>query len=194
MREQKLVRYFGKYKALSVDDIKLISTGFKLKKYKSGAYLSRAGELATDLFFIEEGILKITVPGFEDEELVYCFLEENQLMAFLYSLYDQVPALQNLRAATDCQVMEISRSKLMDLFEKAPDLRMLIDHIAHLSMVDMIHTKNAYLALDSRKGYELLLERQPEIARRVALRDIASYLNITPQSLSRIRGVISGQK
>jgi hypothetical protein len=54
-------------------------------------------------------------------------------------------------------------------------------------MAEMINTKNTYLGLTAAQKYVKLLELQPEVARTAPLMDIASYLDITPQSLSRVR-------
>ena len=47
-----------------------------------------------------------------------------------------------------------------------------------------------YYWMDKKEQYKLMLKRQPEIFQRISLKDIASYLNVTPQSLSRIRTLI----
>ena len=108
-------------------------------------------------------------------------------MGFLYSLYSNIPAEQGLEAACDSTVMQISRKNLYILFEALPFLKSVIDQIAHLTMVEMINTKNIYLSTKSSERYEKLLKHQPGLVLHVPLIDIASYLGITAQSLSRIR-------
>ncbi|MBB5634406.1 DNA-binding MarR family transcriptional regulator [Pedobacter cryoconitis] len=98
-------------------------------------------------------------------------MEEGQFMTFLYSMYGNIPAKQGLQAACDLEA----------------HLRALIDEIAQLSMAEMVTIKNLYLTGNALAKYELFLRKQPATASRVALTDIASYLGITPQSLSRIR-------
>jgi CRP-like cAMP-binding protein len=63
----------------------------------------------------------------------------------------------------------------------------LIDRITYQRLLDKIQIRNAYLGQDSATRYKLFMEQEPDIALRVPLKDIASYLEITPQSLSRIR-------
>jgi len=75
----------------------------------------------------------------------------------------------------------------MDLYARLPYLRELIDGVIQKGLIEKINTRNAYLGLDSAARYQLFLSRQPEIATRVSLTDVASYLEVTPQSLSRIR-------
>jgi hypothetical protein len=63
----------------------------------------------------------------------------------------------------------------------------LINQVTHQALLDKIAIRNAYLGQDSTTRYKTFMANQPEIASKVPLSDIASYLGITPQSLSRIR-------
>jgi CRP-like cAMP-binding protein len=98
-----------------------------------------------------------------------------------------VPADEDIQAACDAEVLAISKTRLIALYEKLPYLKGLINEIIQQALLDKIQTRNAYLGLNAVTRYRLFMMRQPDIALRVPLNDIASYLGITPQSLSRIR-------
>jgi len=66
-------------------------------------------------------------------------------------------------------------------------LKPLITQITHQALLDKIAIRTAYLGQDSTTRYKMFMTSQPEIALRIPLSEIASYLGITPQSLSRIR-------
>ena len=68
-----------------------------------------------------------------------------------------------------------------------PYLKELINGITTQSLLEKINVRNSYLGEDAATRYRNFLMRQPDIALRVSLSDIASYLGITQQSLSRIR-------
>ena len=182
-----LIQYLQQFKILNTEEKAIIQESFQLVKYKAGETLSLAGKVTQKLFFIAEGILKITIPNNEIRDHAYFFMEENQFMSFLYSMYENIPAEQGLEASHDSIVMQIDKKGLFILFEKLPFFRALIDKIAHLTMVDMINTKNMYLSVKSSDRYAKLLLHQPALVKYVPLIDIASYLGITAQSLSRIR-------
>lgn len=182
-----LIRYLKQFDQLSDDDVNTISADFQKSELKIGEKLTKAGTVVSQLFFISKGILKITLPREEDRDLVYYFLTSNRLTTFLYSVYGNVPAQQGLEAACDCEILSLDKEKLYDIFDKIPHFRTLLDHISHTSIVEMINTKNTYLSHDALKSYQLFLKNEPQVALNVALVDIASYLGITPQSLSRVR-------
>jgi CRP-like cAMP-binding protein len=178
-----LVNYLQQFKEISPEDAAIITHAFERKVYKQGESLVRAGDVVEELYFINKGILKITI----QREITYYFMKEHQFMSFLYSLYTNAPVEQSLFAVFDTEVLSVNKEQLFLLFDRLPYFKTLLDEIAHLSMVEMINVKNAYLGCDSSERYLLFLERQPEIALKVPQIDIASYLGITPQSLSRIR-------
>lgn len=128
----------------------------------------KAGTIAGKLFFIDKGVLKITVPHPSEKDIVYYFMEEGQFMTFLYSMYGNIPAEQGLQAACDTEVHFISYEQLFQLYEKLPYLRPLLDEDAQLSMANMVTVKNLYLSGDALTKYKLFLSKQPATASRVA--------------------------
>jgi CRP-like cAMP-binding protein len=84
-------------------------------------------------------------------------------------------------------VSAIHKARLLELYKRLPYLGGLIDRITQQRLLDKIRIRNAYLGQDASSRYRLFMTQEPEIALRVPLNDIASYLGITPQSLSRIR-------
>lgn len=181
------INYLQAFRSISEDDQQVLKRSFEAVHFKQGEYISHAGTVSNALYFINKGILKVTVPREDEKDITYYFMKEHQFMGFLYSLYNGLPTEQGLQSLTDAELLVCGREQLMSLFEQLPYFRDMLNEIAHLSMVDMINTRNAYLGCASSKRYQLFIDKQPEIALKVPLVDIASYLGITPQSLSRIR-------
>jgi CRP-like cAMP-binding protein len=184
---KNVIEYLRGYKQINDADAQMILTAFEPVSFKRGEWLSEAGTLSRKLYFMNKGILKITTSDERGNEFAYFFMEGNQFMGFLYSLYGNVPTLQGLQAATDCELSVIDKDSLLTLYKNLPYLKPLIDQIAYLSMAEMVHIRNSYLTGSAKDKYELLLKKQPEVALYVMQMDIASYLSITPESLSRIR-------
>jgi CRP-like cAMP-binding protein len=182
-----LIDLLLQYRQITTEDQSEILRSFQQKEIKAGDRLITAGSVARQLYFIESGILKITIPHPKEKDMVYHFMKEGQFMTFLYSMYGNIPAQQNLEAACDSEVYFISYQSLVRLYEKLPFLKPLIDEIAQLTMAQMVNTKNMYMTGDALNKYQLFMREERDVAVRVALADIASYLGMTPQSLSRIR-------
>jgi CRP-like cAMP-binding protein len=182
-----LITYLLSFRAISKEDQQILLGSFKSVHFRQGEYLSHLGSVSNELYFINKGMLKITVSSEDEKDITYYFMTAHQFMGFLYSLYNGIPTEQGLQAVTDVEVLVISKEQLMVLFEQLTYFREMLNEIAFSSMVDMVNTRNTYLGCKSSQRYQLLIDRQPAIALTAPLVDIASYLGITPQSLSRIR-------
>lgn len=82
--------------------------------------------------------------------------------------------------------MSITRNRLLELYEKLPYMKELIDQRNQLHLIEKVNTRNTYLGEDAESKYKLFMTQYPDIVLRIPLKDIASYLGITPQSLGRI--------
>ncbi|MCF6404700.1 Crp/Fnr family transcriptional regulator [Chitinophaga filiformis] len=172
---------------LSADDQLAILDAFEYRTYKEGATLFQSAHICRQLFFVCKGILRILAQSENGNEVTHYFISENRFCTILNSFINRVVAHETIEAACDAEVLSIDRAALMDLYEKYPALKTAIDNSIQKTLLEKINTRNAYLGYDSSERYRLFLERQPDIANRVSLGDIASYLGITQQSLSRIR-------
>jgi CRP-like cAMP-binding protein len=182
-----LIAFLLLFQSINEDDQQLISTAFTAKSFREGDYLFQSGHICKDLFFICKGVIRIVVQNGKGNEVTHFFLKENQFCTILNSFNNGVQAEESIQAACDTAVLSISKGRLLALYEKLPYLKSLIDQIMQQALLDKIQIRNAYLGHDSSERYRLFMIRQPEIALRVPLNDVASYLGITPQSLSRIR-------
>jgi CRP-like cAMP-binding protein len=182
-----LIHFLKQHHSFSAAAEKYIEAAFKPVIFKEGEELSRPGTINKELFFIVDGVLRIVIRNEKGNEITHYFLKENQFCTILNSFHNQVPAEEWIQAACSCEVLQINRVALLNLYQQVPDLQALIDQITQQALINKINVRNAYLGQDSTNRYRLFITRQADIARRVSLTDTASYLGITPQSLSRIR-------
>lgn len=183
----RLIAFLQQHRFLSADEQALITAAFEQRHYKEGEALFKAGHVCRELFFICDGVIRITVTNQKGVELTHFFLKEDSFTTILYSFNNETIADESIQAACDADVLAISKSKLLILYNKIAVFKELIDQITQQKLMDKIKIRNAYLGEDSETRYHLFMQQQPDIVRRVPLKDIAGYLGITPQSLSRIR-------
>jgi len=182
-----LIQFLRLFKDISPPDEELIVSHAKFRSVKEGDILLNEGQHARAFFFICNGVLKIVSYNEKGTPVIKFFLKENQFCTILNSFENEVPALESIVAACDTELIVFSRESLYDLYEAISYFKGLIAGITHQSLLDKIQIRNSYLGEDATTRYQKFLLRQPEIALRVSLSDVASYLGITQQSLSRIR-------
>lgn len=185
--DHPLLNYLQLFQPIPEEDRSLIASSFGHRAVQEGDDLFKGGKVCREMFFIIKGVLRIVVTNDKGIRVTHYFLGENQFCTILASFNNGSPAEESIQAACDAEVLAITRPGLLALYEKIPYLKELIDLITQQRLLDKIQLRNAYLGLDSSARYRLFLLRQPDVALRVSLQDIASYLEITPQSLSRIR-------
>ena len=168
-------------------DQELILTAWQPRAVAEGQTLAAADSICQEQFFIQEGVLRIMAQQPSGKEVTYFFLNAGQLCTILHSFENQVPAAESIQAACAAQVLAISRARLEMLYQQLPYLRERINQITQQALLDKVRLRNAYLGMDSTARYQHFLRQQPDVVRQVPLADVASYLGITPQSLSRIR-------
>ncbi|MGO4290335.1 Crp/Fnr family transcriptional regulator [Chitinophaga sp. RAB17] len=168
-------------------DWELLSAGLSTRTVKEGTVLLAEGKVAKEIFFISKGVLRLVKHSEEGEDITLFFLKEYRCATVLDSYSQQTPAAYRLEAACEAELTVMHREQLLWLYEKIPYLQSLITTINQRVLMEKIETRNEYTGLDATQRYRHFMQQEPDIAARVPLSTIASFLGITQQSLSRIR-------
>lgn len=148
--------------------------------------LLEEGQVAHTLYYIRKGCLRLFFCH-EGKDITFQFFFEGDFVASFDSLYKRQPSLFALESIEPAELLCIDREAFFRLIEQNPALRRryeekLIDRFRSYQLLFLSRIKNS-----PRQRYEELLETYPQIILRVPQHYIASYLGITPVSLSRIR-------
>ena len=179
--------YLHQFRPISEADRDTILSFFTRETVEEGQFLSREGKICTRLYYICRGLLRIVSTSDKGTDRTHYFYKENQICTILKSFEEGTIADAGIQAACDGEVLAIAKPRLGQLFASLPWLKDVLDRVFQRQLLEKVETRNAYLGVDAETQYRIFVERQPDIALRVPMKDIASYLGITPQSLSRIR-------
>ncbi|QNK64414.1 cyclic nucleotide-binding domain-containing protein [Pedobacter sp. PAMC26386] len=168
-------------------DQETICKNIQFRKVIEGEVLLQEGKLAKELFFVCKGILKIVTINEKGNSVTQFFLKEHRFCTILNSLNNNVPANESIVAACDAELIVFSKDILLQLYVTIPYLKDLIGGIIQQGLLDKIQIRNSYMGEGATIRYQKFISQQPDIALRVPLSDVASYLGMTQQSLSRIR-------
>ncbi len=184
---ESLISYMMSLRRLTEEEKTVIAAYFQASVLEEGDYLFRGGRVCTKFFFIVSGIVRMVAVNDKGVEVTHFFVGENQFCTILASFNDETIAEDSIQCCSSAVVLSIRKSQLLALYRELPFMKDLIDQVNQRRLLEKIRLKNIYSGEDSAGRYRLFLREQPEIAGRVPLGHLASYLNITPQSLSRIR-------
>jgi CRP/FNR family transcriptional regulator, anaerobic regulatory protein len=184
-------RFLNVYKEIPSTDFELIAQHLQHRDIVPGQVLLQQGRTAKELFFVAAGILKIVSTSEKGNDVIQFFIKENKFCTILYSFNAGVAAHERIVAATHGELLVFSRASLDALYDKLPYFKSLVESITQQALIDKIQIRNNLMGEEAATRYHKFIAQQPDIVLRVPLSDIASYLGITQQSLSRIRRNIS---
>jgi CRP-like cAMP-binding protein len=138
---KELISRLRDFHQITMDDEKLIVQAFKKQRFKAGEWLIKPGKVTCKLFFVMNGILKVTVRACDDREEVFSFVQKYTFVTFLYSVYSNTPSYHCLQAACDTEVLMLDDRAWNNLYAHLPYLRTVFDQIQILFMADMFFVK-----------------------------------------------------
>jgi CRP-like cAMP-binding protein len=180
--------------AFSEDEQEIIKSYLTPKKIRKKQYLLQEGDVCRAIAFVEKGALREYTVDEKGTEHIFQFALEGWTISDLYSFMTSNPATYNIDALEDSELVLITKSAQEEILKKVPkfetyNLMQLTG--AYLAMQKRI-TSIISLSLEDR--YVYLTKLYPDIVQRVPQHMIASYMGLTPETLSRIRKKISSNK
>jgi CRP-like cAMP-binding protein len=158
----------------------------KTKTYKKGEYLLKEGETCRYLFFINEGLTKSFFYK-NDKEFIMRFFGENVLFSVFDSYITQAPSNFMVMALETTTVTLIGYDKMEILCKNHHCMETFFRKLLSVATVKMVKRISDMLEQDATEQYNKFVEENSSILQRINLGDLAKYLGITQQSLSRIR-------
>lgn len=183
----KLISALGFGGILTKQDVDLIASHYKNRTLKAGEHFQELHKIANEIAFIESGILRVYAADLNGNEATKYFFRENQFFVDLESYYMSTPATDAFQAVTSCELYTIHKSVLDKLSKEIPNLYIFIKSITEAALLNKIKDNDFLNFGDAKTKYLEFVKRYPALAQQIPQQYIASYLKITPQSLSRIR-------
>lgn len=184
---EKLKSVLGFGGILSKQDIDSIASNFKNKKFKADEHFQNFDKIVNEIAFVESGILRVYATLQNGSEVTKYFIRENQFFVDLESYYIAKPSTDAIQAVVNTELYTISKPVLEKLSNEIPNMYIFIKSITEVALLNKIKDNDFLNFGDAKTKYLEFIKRYPVLAQQVPQQYIASYLKITPQSLSRIR-------
>ncbi len=185
-----LINYLLQFGQLNPQQIALIKDKASEVELRKGKYFSEAGKISKNVAFITAGILRVCYYSNQGEEITKYFVDENNFAVDLNSFTAKIPSSEYIQAVTDCSLIVFTTDALNELSNGIPQWDNIINQITAKSMVEKVNRISPMMAEDAKTRYLHFLEKFPQLANRIPLSYLASYLGITQSSLSRIRRAV----
>jgi CRP-like cAMP-binding protein len=184
---EELIQYLLQFGRLNQEQIELIQSKAKWQILPKGAYFSEAGKVAGKIGYITEGVFRVCYYDKSGEGYTRYFVYENRFVADINSFRDELPSAEYIEAVTDCTLLVFNKLDFEFLASTITGWTDIFSKITSYVMENKMKASSNMLVQDAQTRYMHFLEHYPGLANRVPLSMLASYLGITPSSLSRIR-------
>ena len=179
--------YLSQKSSLSKEEITHIMTHFVEKKVKRNEILVDFDCICNQFYFIEKGAVRIYAINSEGVELSRFFAFENTFCTALPSFIDQKPTYEYLQAIEPCRLVVISRKDFYLLVDKYIEFERIYRKILEFSFINNQQRIYSYQGFTALERVQLLIKMQPDFLLRVSNKLAASYLGMSPSTLSRTK-------
>lgn len=190
---EKLIESIRKKVDLHDNDVEILKHYFIPKKVRKRQYVLNAGDVCQYITFVEKGMLRsFTVDG-EGNEYVVQFAIEGWWVSDMGSFVSGESAMYNIEALEDCELLNLNKAGMDEFLVKLPVMERFFRLLMQRNIVALQRRVIAYMSLSAEEKYLRLMEVAPDIMQRASQQHIASYLSITPETLSRVRKKVSAR-
>jgi CRP-like cAMP-binding protein len=186
---ESLFQFFDEVLVLTASEKESLETLITLRKYKRHEDIQAIGATCKNIYFIAKGIARIYY--YKDGlDVTEQFSFENQLVVRAESLFNSTPSRKGIQALEPTEIWSIPSPALFALYDVFPRVERLFRLLFEQQHVQSILRLESLQFHTAEERYQELINDHKQIVQRIPQKYIASYLGITPVSLSRIRSKI----
>lgn len=187
----QLIAYLMQFGELTAQDIAEIASHVKQIDLRKGDYFVESGKICVNLGFILAGICRSCYYSKGGDDFTRYFIYEGRIIGDINSYLAQVPALEYIEAVTDCSLLTWSKAGFDQLEKSVANWTVIFAKLNAQVLENKLKMASNMLVQDGYTRYLNFLNHYPGLCNRVPQAMLASYLGLTPSSLSRIRRKIN---
>lgn len=184
---EPLLNYFQKVIPLNNEEKQLVIELFKPRLYRKRQYVLQEGDVCNQFNFIVRGCLRMYKVDDKGNTHILQFAAENWWLSNIGSFHERKPSELNIDALEDTMVLQISYDNLVFLYTKAPKFDRIFRVLIENSFVSLQKRLLQNISSTAEERYLFFSESYSHLNNRLPQTQIASFLGITPEFLSRLR-------
>ena len=171
----KLLKYFQRILPLSQEEIEAIVETMTIKHFNKGTILLKEGQISTEYYLVD------------GEEKTKNFFTEEQWVISMSGFGEPNPSNHYLDCCIDTTLVVGNRDKEESLYKRFPKLETVSRKVMEKVFVEQHEIMSSYTTDTAEQRYLKLLKSRPDLFQKIPQYQIASYIGVKPESLSRIR-------
>lgn len=189
---EPLLNYFQKTYSLNHEEKKLVEENFQPRLYRKRQYVLQEGDVCKHMNFVVRGCLRMYAIDEKGLTHILQFASENWWITDIGSFYEKKESQLNIDALEDTMVLQISFENLTSkLFDKTSKFDRIFRVLIENSHVALQKRLLQNISSTAEERYLSFIQTYPQLSNRLPQTQIAAYLGITPEFVSRIRNNLS---
>ena len=180
--------------SLSEEEQETCKAFFTFKKLRKKQYLLQQDDVCKYTAFVEKGALRAYTIDDKGYEHIIQFALEGWWISDIYSFLTGEPSSYNIEALEETELLLLTKTTNEEMLEKVAKMERYFRILSQKSLVALQRRLIGSLSQSAEEKYTKLVTSYPDIIQRVPQHMIASYLGITPETLSRIRKQMSTRR
>ena len=164
------------------------------KKARKRQFLLNAGDVCQYMIFVERGLLRSFSDTKSGSEHTMQFAAEGWWISDMASFFSRDNSKYNIEALEGSELLLMSKQAMDELLDEIPPIQRYFLNLMENHIIALQRRINVVQSMSAEETYLKLMEVNPELINRASQQHIASYLGITPETLSRVRKQVSGRK
>jgi len=191
---EPLLSYFERLIPLNKEEKELVTEKFHPRLYRKRQFVLQEGDICTQFNFVVRGCLRMYKIDEQGVIHILQFATENYWILDLGSFHGEKPSELNIDAIEDTMVLQISHKDLISLYLQASKFDRIFRVLTENSFVGLQKRLLQNISSTAEERYQSFLDAYPHLVNRLSQTQVASFLGITPEFLSRLRNRLSKSK
>lgn len=184
---EPIIQYFNNLIPLNKEEIGFVNTLFKPRLYRKRQYVLQEGDMCNHMNFVVRGCLRMYKVDEKGNTHIIQFAAENWWLVDIGSFHGRKPSELNIDALEDTMVLQITYENLIGLYTQAPKFDRIFRVLIENSFVSLQKRLLQNISSTAEERYHSFMEVYTQLSNRLPQTQIASFLGITPEFLSRLR-------
>jgi CRP/FNR family transcriptional regulator, anaerobic regulatory protein len=184
---QSILKNIAKHISLDEDEVEYFTSLLQYKEIHKKDLLLKEGQACRTISYVQSGALRAFFVDKEGKESTIMFAIHDWWITDMYCFVMEQPAMQNIIAIKDSCVLQLKKNDLEQLYLKVPKFERFFRIIMQNSYIREQVRVLQNLSLPAEERYNIFINKYPQLIPHISLKQIASYLGITPEFLSTIR-------
>jgi CRP-like cAMP-binding protein len=186
----ELINFIKKNIHIDDEDLKIVLSYFKTIKKKKNDILLSNGKNSQASYFVKKGCLRLFYINEEGKDVTRYIAFENQFATELVSFITKEPAQETIQVIENSELLYITHDDFRHLMTIVPKWKDFYSIYLEKAYVNNSKRLISFTTLDASERYKQLFKINPNIVKRLPNKIVASYINISQETLSRIKSKI----